>query len=149
MERTFVMIKPDGVQRNFIGEIIRRFEQKGLKLLGMKFIKLDRATAEKHYREHVGKKFYEGLIAYITSGPVVVMVWEGRSAVAIARKLLGITNPADADPGSIRGGFGMDIGRNIIHGADSPESAQRETAIYFQPHEIVEYEKTIDTWVYE
>jgi len=149
MEQTFVMIKPDGVQRNLIGEIIRCFEQKGLKLVGMKFLRLTRAMAEEHYREHVDKDFFDGLVSYITSGPVVVSVWEGHNTVNVVRKIIGATNPSAAEPGSIRGLFGIDIGRNVIHGADSPESAQREIGIYFTPDEIVPYGKTIDTWVYE
>lgn len=149
MEQTYVMIKPDGVQRNLIGEIINRFEKKGLKLVAMKMVHLTEKMAAEHYREHVGKKFYQDLISYITSGPVVAMVWEGHNAVAAARRLMGTTNPAEADPGSIRGTFGLDIGRNVIHGADSPESARREIGIYFRPEEIISYEKNLDHWVYE
>ncbi|MEN3005808.1 nucleoside-diphosphate kinase [Dehalobacterium formicoaceticum] len=149
MEKTYVMIKPDGVQRNLTGEIINRFEKKGLKLTAMKFLRLSPEQAEAHYQEHVGKKFYDGLISFITSGPVVAMVWEGENAVSAARKLMGSTNPAEADPASIRGMYGLDLGRNIIHGADSVESAGREIAIYFQTGELISYEKNIDQWIYE
>lgn len=149
MEKTYVMIKPDGVQRNLTGEIISRFEKKGLKLTAMKFLRLSPEQAQVHYQEHVGKKFYDGLISFITSGPVVAMVWEGKNAVTAARKLMGSTNPAEADPASIRGMYGLDLGRNIIHGADSVESAEREMAIYFQTEELISYEMNIDQWIYE
>ncbi|MEL7567038.1 MAG: nucleoside-diphosphate kinase [Dehalobacterium sp.] len=149
MEQTFVMIKPDGVQRNLIGEIISRLEKKGLKLIAMKFLRLSEGQATEHYREHLGKGFYQGLIYFITSGPVVAMVWEGENAVAAARKLMGLTNPLEADPGSIRGMYGMSVGRNIIHGADSVDNAQREIAIYFKPDELVSYEKSLNNWIYE
>lgn len=149
MEQTYVMIKPDGVQRNLIGEIICRLEKKGLKLAAMKFMRLSREQAAEHYREHQGKGFYQGLISFITSGPVVAMVWEGENAVAVARKLMGVTNPAEADPGSIRGMYGISVGRNIIHGADSVESAKREMAIYFKPEELVTYDKDLTQWIYE
>jgi nucleoside-diphosphate kinase len=149
MELTFVMIKPDGVQRNLAGTIISRFENKGLKLVGMKLLRLNRKIAEEHYREHMGKSFYAGLISYIISGPVVAMVWEGRNVVSVARKLIGATNPGEAETGSIRGAYGIDMGRNVIHGSDSPESAKREISLFFNPAEIIDYEKTADTWVYE
>lgn len=149
MERTYVMIKPDGVQRNLVGEIIRRIEAKGYKIVAMKFLRLTREMAEEHYREHVGKPFYEGLIEYITSGPVVAMVLEGKNVVKGMRTLMGATNPLEAAPGTIRGDFGLDVGRNVIHGADSVESAAREIAIYFKPEELVEYTKSEETWLYE
>lgn len=149
MEQTFVMIKPDGVHRNLIGEIISRFEKKGLKLLAMKFLHLSEEQGAKHYQEHLGKEFYQRLISFITSGPVVAMVWEGENGVAVARKLLGKTNPIEADSGSIRGMYGMNVGRNIIHGADSVTSAQREIDIYFKAEEIISYEKSLHNWVYE
>lgn len=149
MERTYVMIKPDGVQRNLVGKIISKFEDKGLKLVGMKFMLFTREMAERHYKEHVGKKFYEKLLDYIISGPVVAMVWEGTSAVAVARKLMGITRPLEADPSSIRGAYGMDVGRNVIHGADSPESAEREISFYFKEEELIEYDRMVDPWIYE
>jgi len=149
VEQTFVMIKPDGVQRNLIGEIICRLEKKGLKLVAMKLLRLSEGQAAEHYREHMGKEFYQRLISFITSGPVVAMVWEGENAVAVARKLMGLTNPLEADPGSVRGMYGMSVGMNIIHGADSVENAQREIAIYFKPQELVAYEKSLNDWVYE
>lgn len=147
MDRTYVMIKPDGVQRNLIGEIITRFEQKGLKLLGMKFLLLSREQGEAHYREHAGKEFYERLISFITSGPVVAMVWEGKNAVQAVRKIVGATNPIEADPGSLRGMYGLNVSNNIVHAADSIESAEREIAIYFQPGELLTYEKQLDRWI--
>ena len=131
MEQTFVMIKPDGVQRNLVGEIISRFEKKGLKLIALKMIHVTREMAYAHYQEHVGKDFFDDLVSYIMSGPVVAMVWEGPGAVQAARSIIGATNPKDADPGSIRGMFATDITHNIIHGADSVESAEREMKIYF------------------
>ena len=149
MEQTFIMIKPDGVQRNLVGEIIARLEKKGLKLAAMKLLCLSERQAAEHYCEHVGKGFYQGLISFITAGPVVAMVWEGENAVVIARRLMGLTNPAEADPGSIRGMYGMNVGRNIIHGADSVDNAQREIAIYFKPEELVSYEKSLNNWLYE
>lgn len=149
MEKTYVMVKPDGVQRNLTGEIIAKFEKRGLKLVGLKLMQISQETAAKHYAEHVGKPFYNGLIAYITSGPVVAMVWEGKDAVKVARQTIGATNPQNADPGSIRGMYAIDLGRNVIHGADSPESAQREIGLYFKTDELLSYDKPADTWLYE
>ena len=149
MERTFVMVKPDGVQRNLVGPIISRFEKKGFKLVGLKLMQLDETAAKQHYAEHVEKPFFPGLLEYITSGPVVPMVWEGTGVVEEARKMMGKTNPKDAAPGTIRGDFGIEIGRNVIHGADSVESAQREMAIYFKEEEILAYKKSVDNWLYE
>lgn len=149
MEQTYVMIKPDGVQRNLVGEIINRFEKKGYKLAAMKLIRLTEALAKEHYREHVDKPFFPGLLQYITSGPVVAMVWEGKDVVAAARQMMGKTNPMDAAPGTIRGDYGLDIGRNVIHGADSVESANREINIYFKDEEVVSYNKTTESWLYE
>jgi nucleoside-diphosphate kinase len=149
VEQTFVMIKPDGVQRGLVGEIIARFEKKGLKIKGLKLIKVTEELAAQHYREHQGKPFYPGLIQYITSGPVVVMVVEGSNAVKEVRKLNGATNPLDALPGTIRGDFAQDIGRNVVHGSDSIESAQREISIYFDADEIQDYEYLPSRWLYE
>jgi len=149
MERTYLMIKPDAVQRGLIGEIVSRFEKKGLMLRGMKFMLISKELAEKHYGEHKGKKFYDPLISYITSGPVLAMVWEGEDAVAVCRGMMGKTNPKESAPGTIRGDYGIQTGRNIIHGSDSPESAEREISIFFRPGEIVAYERTIDEWIYE
>ncbi|MBO8169774.1 MAG: nucleoside-diphosphate kinase [Thermoanaerobacteraceae bacterium] len=149
MERTFIMIKPDGVQRNLVGAIISRFEAKGYKLVAMKFMRLTEEQAREHYKEHVDKPFFAGLLEYITSGPVVAMVWEGKDVVAAARQMMGKTNPLEAQPGTIRGDYGLDIGRNVIHGADSVESAEREIKIYFDEDEILSYEKTMESWLYE
>lgn len=149
MERTYVMVKPDAVQRNLIGEIISRFEKKGFKLVAMKLMQLDEAKARAHYAEHVEKPFFPGLMEYITSGPVVAMVWEGKDVVLEARKMMGKTKPVEAAPGTIRGDYGIEVGRNVIHGADSVENAQREMKIYFNEDEILSYNKTIDTWLYE
>jgi nucleoside-diphosphate kinase len=149
MERTYIMLKPDAVQRGLMGEIVTRFEKKGLKLVAMKFMRIPRATAEKHYGEHQGKKFYGPLIDYITSGPVLAMVWEGEDAVNVCRNMMGKTNPKDSAPGTIRGDYGMQTGRNIIHGSDSVESAEREIAIFFSPDELAVFQRTTDQWIYE
>jgi len=149
MERTYLMIKPDGVQRSLCGEIISRFEKKGLKLVAMKFMRISKETAESHYGEHRGKKFFDSLISYITSAPVLAMVWEGENAVALCRGMMGKTNPQESPLGTIRGDFGMVTGMNLIHGSDSPESAQREISIFFKPEELMSYERTCDQWVYE
>ena len=149
MERTYLMIKPDGVQRGLVGEIVSRFERKGLKLLAMKFTVIPKETAEKHYGEHKGKKFYDSLISYIISGPVLAMVWEGEDAVSVCRNMMGKTNPKESAPGTIRGDYGMQTGMNIIHGSDSPESAEREISIFFKPDEIISYGRTADKWIYE
>lgn len=149
MEQTFVMIKPDGVQRGLIGEIIGRFERKGLTLKAMKMITIQKTLAEQHYAEHKGKGFYDALISYITSGPVVAMVWEGGNAVEVARSLMGATDPVKSAPGTIRGDFGMFTGRNVIHGSDSPESARREIALFFNDYELQNYQKIGQEWLYE
>lgn len=149
MERTFIMLKPDAVQRGLVGQIIARFEAKGCKLAGMKLIKVDRALAEQHYAEHKGKAFFEPTVSYIMSSPAVATVWEGKNVVAIARELMGSTNPASANPGTIRGAYGMDISRNVIHGSDSVASADREIALYFKPGEIMEYDKAGQEWLSE
>ncbi|PKM81410.1 MAG: nucleoside-diphosphate kinase [Firmicutes bacterium HGW-Firmicutes-14] len=149
MERTYVMIKPDGVQKNLVGEVISRFEKKGFKIAGLKMLQMDRAIAEKHYAEHIGKPFFEDLAAYITSGPVVAMVLEGKDVVATVRAMNGATNPANAGPGTIRGDYAIEVGRNVIHGSDSVESAKREIAIYFTEQELYEYKKVLDEWIYE
>jgi nucleoside-diphosphate kinase len=149
MERTFVMIKPDGVQRALIGQVICRLETKGLKLVAAKMLHIDGELASKHYGEHVGKPFYEPLISYITSGPVLVTVFEGKNAVSCVRTVVGKTNPQEADPGTIRGDFGMETGRNIIHASDSTESAAREIALFFSDDDIMDYSMTDEPWVYE
>ena len=149
MERTFVMIKPDGVQRCLVGEIISRIERKGLKIVAMKMMKIDRDLAKRHYEEHREKPFFEKLVNYVTLGPVVAMVVEGRNAIKVVRTLVGATDPVEASPGTIRGDFGMEIGRNIIHASDSEESAEREISLFFKPEEILEYGRIDEDWIYE
>jgi len=148
-EQTFIMIKPDGVQRGFIGEIVRRFEEKGLKFLAMKLITIDDATARQHYEEHIGKPFYESLVAYITSGPVLVAVLAGDGVISIVRKLVGATDPKEALCGTIRGDFAIDIGRNVVHASDAPVSAIREIEIYFDESELLTYSRIDEEWLYE
>ena len=149
MERTYLMVKPDGVQRGLCGEIVSRFEKKGLKLVAMKLMAIPKEVAENHYGEHKGKPFFPSLISYITSGPVLAMVWEGEDAVSVCRNMMGKTNPKESAPGTIRGDYGMQVGMNIIHGSDSVESAEREISIFFRPEELVSYDKTIQSWIYE
>ncbi len=149
MERTFIMIKPDGVQRNLVGEIISRFETKGFTLVGMKLMQVSRELAEQHYGVHKERPFFGSLVDFIVSAPVVAMVWEGDGVVASARKLIGATNPLTAEPGTIRGDFGVSIGRNIIHGSDAIETAQTEIALWFKENELVNWEPTITPWLYE
>ncbi|MEW6182821.1 MAG: nucleoside-diphosphate kinase [Bacillota bacterium] len=149
MERTFVMVKPDGVQRGLTGEIIRRFERRGYKLVGLKMLLIPVGLAETHYGEHREKAFFKSLVDFITSGPVAAMVWEGKNIVAAARDMLGATDPQKALPGTIRGTYGIDIGRNVVHGSDSTESALREIGIFFKEEEIVPYRLTLDEWIYE
>lgn len=149
MERTFLAIKPDGVQRGLVGDVIQRFERKGYKLVGMKLMQVSRETAENHYGEHNGKPFFNGLVEYITSAPIVAMAWEGNNVVAAARQIVGATNPQNAAPGTIRGDFAVDIGRNIIHGSDSVESATRELGIFFKPEELTGWERHVDRWIQE
>ena len=149
MERTFVMVKPDGVQRGLIGKIISRLERKGLKIVAMKMMKIEESLAEEHYVEHKEKPFFKDLIGYITSGPVVAMVIEGKEAIKVVRDLVGKTNPREALPGTIRGDYGMDVGRNVIHASDSLESAKREINLFFKEEEIVSYSKTDEIWIYE
>ena len=149
MERTYLMIKPDGVQRGICGEIVSRFEKKGLKLVAMKLMVIPKEVAENHYGEHKERPFFPSLINYITSGPVLAMVWEGESAVSVCRNMMGKTNPKESAPGTIRGDYAMVTGCNIIHGSDSVESAKREISIFFRPEELVSYEKTIQSWIYE
>lgn len=149
MERTFLMIKPDAVQRNLVGEIISRIERKGLKLVGAKLMTVPQSLAEEHYAEHVERPFYGKLISFITSAPVFVMVVEGEDAVDVSRHIIGKTNPSDATPGSIRGDLGLTVGRNVIHGSDSVESAKREINLWFKEEELSNYESPRDTWLYE
>ena len=149
MEQTLVLVKPDGVQRGLTGDIIGRLERRGLKLVAMKLMQVDDALAHRHYGEHVDRPFFAGLVSFITSGPVVAMAWEANNAVEIVRNTMGVTNPANAAPGTIRGDLGVDIGRNLIHGSDSPESAARELALFFQPEEILSYSRSNDGWIVE
>lgn len=149
-ERTFVAIKPDGVERGHIGEVIQRFERRGLRIVGMKLMTLAKSSAEEHYGEHKGKPFYEGLVSYITSGPIVAMVLEGKKAVSVARNVIGATNPADAVPGTIRGDLALEIGRNVVHGSDSPTSAEREIKIFFNDDELLkDWKPSVHKWVAE
>jgi len=148
-ERTLVLIKPDGVQRGLIGEIISRFEKRGLKIVAMKLVKPDRELAEKHYAIHKGKPFFEPTVKYIMSSPVVAMVIEGKNVIETVRKMMGKTNPQDADPGTIRGDFAQDISRNIVHGSDSKENAEYEINLWFKPEEIFDYEKIDEKWLSE
>jgi len=148
MERTLVLLKPDAIQRGLVGEVISRLEGRGLRIAGLKLMQIDEATARKHYAEHEGKPFYQGLIDYITSGPVVAAVLEGTRAIEVVRKTMGKTNPADADPGTIRGDLGLEMGRNLIHGSDGPEAAAREIALFFGT-EALDYTRAIDPWVFE
>lgn len=149
MERTLVIVKPDGVQRGLIGTIISRLEQRGLKIVGLKMIQISPELAQKHYAIHIGKPFFEGLIEYITSSPVVVMVVEGNKAIEIVRYTMGATNPVAAAPGTIRADFALEIGRNLVHGSDGPETAKTEIALFFQPEELLDYSRDTDKWIFE
>jgi nucleoside-diphosphate kinase len=149
LERTLIIIKPDAVQRGLIGEIVARFERRGLRIAGLKAIHIDQELARRHYAVHEGKSFYEPLIRYITASPVVVMVLEGNNAIEIARCTIGATNPADATSGTIRGDFGMGIGRNLVHGSDGPDTAAFEVPLFFAEGEILSYERAVDGWIYE
>ena len=150
VERTFVMVKPDGVQRGLIGEIISRFEDRGLKLVGGKFMQIDDELAREHYAEHIDRPFFEDLKSFITADPVFAMVWEGQDAVAQVRTMMGETDPADSAPGTIRGDFGLDLGRNVVHGSDTePGSAEREIELFFDDDELLNYERIDETWLYE
>jgi nucleoside-diphosphate kinase len=149
MQRTLVLVKPDGVQRGLVGAIIGRLEQRGLKLIALKMMQISRELAARHYAEHQAKPFYEGLIAFITSGPVVAMIWEGREAVTVVRSLMGSTDPLKAAPGTIRGDLALDLGMNLIHGSDSPARAEAEMALFFSDRELHQYERTVDRWIRE
>ena len=149
MEQTLVLVKPDGVQRGLAGEVVSRLERRGLKLVALKLMQVDDALAREHYGEHVERPFFPGLVSFITSGPIVAMVWEGKNAIGLTRQTMGATNPADAGPGTIRGDLGVDIGRNIVHGSDGPESAQREIDLFFRPTEILSYTRSADDWITE
>ena len=149
MEQTFILVKPDGVQRGLIGEVIRRLEQRGLKMVAAKFQSVPLALAEKHYAVHKGKPFYKGLIAYITSSPVLAMVWEGPNAIAAVRQTMGATRPTEAAPGSIRHDFALEVGRNLTHASDGPETAEFEIGLWFTPAELHPWSRDTDRWVHE
>ena len=148
-QRTLIIVKPDAVQRGLIGTILEAFEQKGLRFVGLKLMQIDRGMAERHYGEHQGKPFYEGLVNFITSGPVVAGVIEGPNAVEAVRNLMGATNPVSASPGSIRGKYALEIGQNLVHGSDSTTSAEREVNLFFQPEELLSYRRDVDRWIAE
>ena len=149
MERTLVIVKPDGVQRGLIGEIIARLEQRGLKIVGLKMMQISRELAAKHYGVHQGKPFYEGLVNYITSSPVVVMAVEGKRAIDMVRQTMGKTNPLDAAPGTIRADLAVDIGRNLVHGSDGAQTAEFELGLFFRPDELVGWERSVEPWISE
>ena len=149
MDRTLVLIKPDAMQRGLTGEIIARLERRGLRIVAMRLFQMDEPLARRHYAEHEGKPFFPGLIAYITSCPIIAAVFEGTGAVEVVRRTMGVTNPAAAEAGTIRGDLALETGRNLIHGSDSPQSAQREIALFFGEGEIHSYQRDVDRWVFE
>lgn len=149
MEQTLVLVKPDAMQRGLAGEILARLERRGLKLSGLKLMQVSDALARRHYAEHEGKPFFEGLIAYITSSPIIAAAFEGTEAIQATRNTLGKTNPVNAEPGTIRGDFGLETGRNLVHGSDSPQSAARELALFFSAGELLSYPRDVDRWIFE
>lgn len=149
MEKTLVLVKPDGVQRGIIGEVIRRLENRGLRLIAGKFIQVSKQLAETHYGIHKGKPFYDYLLEYITAAPVMAMAWEGPNAVAAVRQTMGATNPLEASPGTIRHDYGLEIGRNLTHASDSPENGAKEVALWFEEDELLDWTREIDSWVFE
>jgi nucleoside-diphosphate kinase len=149
VERTLIIIKPDGVQRNLIGEIIQRLEQRGLRIIGMKFTQISEELAQKHYAEHNGKPFFEGLVTYITSGPVVLIVFEGKEAITASRTTIGATRPHEAAAGTIRGDLAMNVGRNLVHGSASPAEGVKEVANFFSEDELVQWSQDTEPWIYE
>src|SRR5512135_1235627 len=149
MERSLVLVKPDGVERGLIGEVISRLERRGLRLVAAKFMQVSKELAETHYAIHKGKPFYAGLIQYITSAPVMAMVWEGPNAIAAVRQTMGATRPTEAAPGSVRHDFALEIGRNLTHASDSVDNGEKEVALWFAPQELLAWERTIDPWVFE
>ena len=148
MERSLVLIKPDAIQRGLAGEIISRLERKGLKIVAMKFLHVDRNLAQRHYAVHTGKPFFEDLVNFITSSPLIAIVFQGKNAVAMIRQMMGETDPAKASSGTIRGDFGIDITHNLVHGSDSLENAAKEIDLFFSAQEIVDYGRELDTWIY-
>jgi nucleoside-diphosphate kinase len=149
VERTLIIIKPDAVQRGLIGEIVSRFERRGLRIVGMRLMQIDRALAARHYAVHEGKPFYPALLNYISSAPVVVMALEGKNAVLAARNTIGATNPAEAGAGSIRGDLGLEVGRNLVHGSDSVENGEKEVALFFEAGELLAWGRDVDRWIFE
>ena len=148
-ERTLMLVKPDGVQRGLIGQVLSRLEGRGLKLIGLKLMQIDEALANQHYAEHTDQPFFAGLVDFITSGPLVAAAFEGKDVVQIVRSTMGATNPVDAAPGSIRADFGVDLGRNVIHGSDSPESGEREIALFFAEAELLSWSRDVEGWIRE
>ena len=149
MERTLIILKPDAVQRGLVGTLIQRFEQRGLKIIGLKLVAVSEALARRHYAVHEGRAFFDGLIGYITSAPVVVMALEGPGAIAVVRATVGATRPAEAAAGSIRADFGLSVGRNLVHASDGPDTAAEELALWFTAAELVDYRREIDSWILE
>ena len=149
MEQTLVLVKPDGVERGLIGEVIARLERRGLRLVAAKFMKVSKELAETHYAIHKGKPFYEGLISYITSAPVMAMVWEGPNAVAAVRQTMGATRPTEAAPGTLRHDFALEVGRNLTHASDEPANAEKEVALWFKKDELVDWKREVDQWIFE
>jgi len=149
MERTLILVKPDAMQRGLAGEVLQRLERRGLRIVGLRLLQVDRPMAERHYAEHVGKPFFEGLVTYITSSPIIAAVLEGPNAVAAARQTMGSTRPTEAAPGTIRGDLGVEVGRNLVHGSDGPESAAREIAIFFEGEDLPSWPRAVDQWVFE
>jgi nucleoside-diphosphate kinase len=149
MERTLVLIKPDAMQRGLAGEIITRLERRGLRIVAMRLLQMDRDLARRHYEQHIGKNFFEPLINYITSSPIIAAVFEGTNAVEATRQTMGATNPVQAAPGTIRGDLALEIGRNLVHGSDSVEAAEREISIFFKPEELVEWRRDVEPWLFE
>jgi nucleoside-diphosphate kinase len=149
VEQTLVLVKPDGVQRGLIGEVISRLERRGLRLAAARFVAVSQELAETHYAIHKGKPFYEGLIRYITSAPVMAMAWEGPNAVAAVRQTMGATRPTEAAPGSVRHDFALEVGRNLTHASDTPANGRNEVALWFKPEELVSWERSVDRWIFE
>ncbi|HJM89019.1 MAG TPA: nucleoside-diphosphate kinase [Dehalococcoidia bacterium] len=149
MEQTLILVKPDAMQRGLAGEVISRLERRGLRIVGMRLLQVDEALANRHYGEHEGKPFFGSLVAYITSSPIIAAVFEGTNAVAAVRSTVGVTNPTEASPGTIRGDFGLEIGRNLIHASDSTESAEREIGLFFEGQPLVQWSRDTDRWIFE
>jgi nucleoside-diphosphate kinase len=149
MERTLILVKPDAMQRGLAFDVLSRLEQRGLRIAGLRLLQVDEAMAKRHYGEHAGKPFFEGLVSYITSGPIIAAVFEGTNAVTAARSTIGSTNPTESAPGTIRGDLGLEIGRNLVHGSDSVESAHREIGIFFDGQSIFDWKRDTDNWIFE